>query len=126
LTCDVLSWYARDLVFIESGLARAAAEGVVAVVMTHHAPLRQSIGQIDDMDPVMAAFVSDLDAVVRRHKPAAWVHGHIYTVFTDHPVGGIVVCNPAGDHPRENPRFDPDLVLEVDPVRCNAWLVRGP
>jgi len=39
--------------------------------------------------------------------------------------GCLVVCNPAGHHPRENPRFDPDLVLEADPVRCNARLVQG-
>jgi len=122
---DVLAWHARDLAFIEAELARAAEDGVAAVVMTHHAPLRQSIAEVYDGDPATAAFVSDLDAVVRRHKPAAWVHGHTHSAFAYRHAGCLVVCNPAGYHPRENPRFDPDLVLEVDPVRRSARLVQG-
>ena len=125
-TGDVLAWHARDLFFIEAELARAAEEGVAAVVMTHHAPLRRSIADVYDGDPVTAAFVSDLDAVVRRHQPAAWVHGHTHTAFSYTHAGCLFVCNPAGYHPRENPRFDPNLVIEVDPVRRRARLVRGP
>lgn len=123
-TSDVLAWHTRDLAFLEAELARADEESVPAVVMTHHAPLRQSIANVYDGDPVTAAFVSDLDAVVRRHRPVAWIHGHTHSPFAYRHAGCLVVCNPAGYHPRENLRFDPNLVLEVDPVRRRARLVQ--
>jgi hypothetical protein len=123
---DVLAWHARDLAFLDAELARAAEEGVRAVVMTHHAPLRGSIADVYDGDPVTAAFASDLDALVSRHRPAAWVHGHTHTAFAYRHAGCLVVCNPAGYTARENPAFDPGLVLEIPPGRGAARLVPGP
>lgn len=66
-----------------------------------------------------AAFASDLDAMVS--KADLWVHGHIHDSM-DYRLGKArVVCNPLG-YPlsdsdgawfRENPMYDPNLVIEV-------------
>ena len=52
--------------------------------------------------------------------PTLWIHGHIHK-NQDYTIGGTrVVCNPRGypmsfhpNAPRENPDFDPQLVIEV-------------
>lgn len=122
---DVLAWHARDRAFLEAELARAAKDRIPAVVMTHHAPVRQSIAPAYDGSPVTAAFVSDLDEMVRSYRPVAWIHGHTHTSFAYRHAGCLVICNPAGYNPRENPNFDPNLILEVDPERRRARLVQG-
>jgi Icc-related predicted phosphoesterase len=94
--------------------------------MTHHAPLRGSIADAYDGDPVTAAFASDLDMLVSRHRPAAWVHGHTHGTFAYRHAGCLVVCNLAGYTARENPAFDPGLVLEIPSGRGTARLVPGP
>ena len=82
--------------------------------MTHHAPHRGSLHPRYAADLLSAAFVSDLTAVIDAGKPDLWVHGHVHTSF-DYKVDATrIVCNPHG-YGRENPTFDPALVVEVGP-----------
>lgn len=46
------------------------------VVVTHHAPHPDCLGST--MAPVAAAYASDLSALIARHQPAAWIHGHTH------------------------------------------------
>ncbi|UFZ08661.1 hypothetical protein LQG66_03520 [Bradyrhizobium ontarionense] len=63
-------------------------------------------------DRVTAAFASDLTELILATQPALWVHGHIHTP-SDYRIGSTrVICNPHG-YGRENPAFDPALVVEV-------------
>jgi Icc-related predicted phosphoesterase len=66
------------------------------VVVTHHAPSLQSVHPGDRTDVSAAAFASDLEGLIERHRPELWVHGHIHHA-SDYAVGDTrVVCNPRG------------------------------
>lgn len=100
---------------------RAAIEAVLAtphagptVVITHHAPSRQSIaGAVDVPD---AAFASDLEPMFLRHQPDLWVHGHVHQ-HHDYTVGNTrILANPRGyqgDDHGEDSKFIEDFVVEV-------------
>lgn len=82
------------------------------VVVTHHAPTPQSVHPQFAADSVTPAFVSDMTEVVAESDAALWVHGHTHAPF-DYGVGRTrVLCNPKG-YGQENPRFDPEMVVEV-------------
>jgi predicted phosphodiesterase len=86
------------------------------VVVTHHAPSARSIVPRFEGSLLNACFASHLDRLLRGDLAAAWIHGHMHDSL-DYDAGGTrVVCNPRGyarDGVNENPRFDPDLVIEV-------------
>jgi hypothetical protein len=107
-------------VFLRDALARPFAGDTV--VVTHHAPSPRSLHPaVGDMDWLYA---SNLEALMDGDTaPALWIHGHIHR-NVDYVVGATrVLANPRGypnepqliaEHgPRENPDFDPALVVEV-------------
>ena len=87
------------------------------VVVTHHAPHRDSLAPRFAADWISAAYVSELPAAA-FDRPALWVHGHTHT-SRDYRVGNCrVICNPRGyargrGGPPENAEFDPALVVDV-------------
>lgn len=82
------------------------------VVVTHHAPHRQSVDPRFASDLLTPSYVSDLSEQIGRWHPNLWVHGHVHD-SCDYRVGRTrVVCNPRG-YGSENPAFDPTLVVEV-------------
>ena len=87
------------------------------VVITHHAPSRQSVHPRFANSLLNAAFVSDAERLLGGDRARLWVHGHTHDSF-DYLVNGTrVVCNPRGyakGGVNENPRFDPHLLIEVD------------
>ena len=84
------------------------------VVVTHHLPGAGSVPHRYEHELANAGFASHLDALMGR--AALWVHGHTHDSFDYRRGGTRVVCNPRG-YPVgagfENPRFTPDLVLEL-------------
>ena len=100
---------------------RVAIEAVLStphagptVVITHHAPSAKSIaGAVDIAD---AAFASNLEAMITRHQPTLWVHGHVHQ-HCDYLIGNTrVLANPRGyqgDEWGEDSGFVEDLVVEV-------------
>jgi predicted phosphodiesterase len=100
------------------------------VVVTHHAPSAKSLigrGEVSyDLD---WCYASDLEWIMTGdNAPSLWIHGHIHS-NRDYTVGGTrVVCNPRGypkyfmpNAPRENPDFDPNLVIEVGRDLTPTW-----
>jgi Icc-related predicted phosphoesterase len=82
------------------------------VVVTHHAPSKRSIAERWQGDVGSPAFASDLTGFIERLQPALWIHGHVHDSF-DYSIGKTrVICNPAGFE-GENPRYDPNLIVEV-------------
>jgi len=82
------------------------------VVVTHHAPHRQSVHPQFASDLLTPSYVSDLSEQIGRWQPDLWVHGHVHD-SCDYRVGRTrVLCNPRG-YGRENHAFDPGLVVEV-------------
>ena len=100
----------RSREYLENALAQAFPGPTV--VVTHHAPHPGSIHTRFADDPVNPAFISDLSDVIERGRPRLWVHGHVHNSFDYRVSGTRVVCNPRG-YGRENPAFDPGLVIEV-------------
>jgi predicted phosphodiesterase len=86
------------------------------VVITHHAPSRQSIHPryVDSL--LNACFVSDAEHLFGTGRAQLWIHGHTHDSF-DYAVNGTrVVCNPRGYAKagvNENACFNPDLMIEV-------------
>jgi len=86
------------------------------VVVTHHAPSRQSIHPRFAGSPLNTCFVSDAERLMGGDRVALWIHGHTHDSF-DYSVGGTrVLCNPRGyakNGANENAAFDAGLVVQV-------------
>ena len=86
------------------------------VVITHHAPSPRSIHPRFRDSLLNACFISKLEHLMDGERAWLWVHGHTHDSF-DYVVNGTrVVCNPRGyarNGVNENPRFDPDFVIDV-------------
>ncbi|MGN8063419.1 hypothetical protein ACTJK4_17350 [Ralstonia sp. 22111] len=84
------------------------------VVVTHHAPSKQSVSMQYQGDLLTPAYASHLDDVVELVD--LWIHGHMHDSF-DYTVGACrVVCNPRGYAPKgrvvENAAFNPGLTIQ--------------
>lgn len=86
------------------------------VVVTHHAPSRQSIHHSYNNasnDMMNGAFVSSLEHLMMdRDHLRLWVHGHTHNRFDYEIDGTRVVCNPRG-YPGERSEFDPGFTVDV-------------
>jgi Icc-related predicted phosphoesterase len=84
------------------------------VVVTHHAPSEQSVPERFRTDPLSPAYASDLEALMGRHAPHLWVHGHIHDAV-DYLVGETpVVSNPRGYPGEEGASgFRPGWVVDI-------------
>jgi len=82
------------------------------VVVTHHAPHRDSLPGYWVDDPLSGAFCSDISDLLGRSL--LWIHGHLHN-SADYVVQGTrVVCNPRGYVGQgTNFAFDERLVVEV-------------
>ncbi|AMP39251.1 metallophosphoesterase [Ralstonia solanacearum] len=85
------------------------------VVVTHHAPSRQSVAPQYQDDPLSPAYASRMESVVQLAH--LWIHGHMHDSF-NYTVGECrVVCNPRGYAPKgrsaENESFDPRFIVEI-------------
>jgi Icc-related predicted phosphoesterase len=95
-------------------LTEILATSFPTVVVTHHAPHWDSVLPRYQSDPLTGAFVSDLSMLIEAYQPALWVHGHVHN-SSDYRIGRTrIVANPHG-YGNENPRFNGQLVVEVDP-----------
>ena len=109
---DTVRLHETSLKFLRRELSRQF-DGTT-IVVTHHAPSPRSIALKFHADPLNPAFVSNLETLIERHKPALWVHGHMHDSF-DYRIGATrIVCNPRGYFPSElNPAFDPLFVVDT-------------
>jgi predicted phosphodiesterase len=86
------------------------------VVVTHHAPSRQSIHPKFAGSLLNTCFVSDAEHLVGADRAQWWIHGHTHDSF-DYVLNGTrVICNPRGYAKagiNENTRFDLNFTIEV-------------
>ncbi|MCJ8057181.1 metallophosphoesterase [Shinella curvata] len=96
--------------FLASELEMARTR--TTVVVTHHAPSRQSLPSEFQSDPLSPCYASDLESLILATQPALWVHGHTHN-RNDYLVGASrVVSNPRG-YPGEHVDFDPAFTVEI-------------
>lgn len=66
------------------------------VVVTHHAPSFQSIGESFKGSPLNGAYATDLEEKIEEIGPDIWIHGHIHNTV-DYTIGKTnVLTNPRG------------------------------
>lgn len=95
--------------FVSTELAACDA-GTKKVVVTHHCPSAKSIAPQYEGQLLNAAYQSNLDDLAAQAD--LWVHGHVHLNF-DYRIGDArILCNPHG-YGRENPDFNPSMVVEV-------------
>jgi Icc-related predicted phosphoesterase len=89
-------------------------ETAARVVISHHAPLPESLHPDYAGDRSNAAYASNLRGLLQQTKPCLWIHGHVHYA-RDYRLGSTrVVSNPRG-YPREMAEgFQPELVVELD------------
>ena len=113
---DSVALFERDARWLDARLD--SRHDGPTVVITHHAPSRQSVHPRFASSLLNAAFVSDAERLLGGDRVQLWIHGHTHDSF-DYVVDGTrVVCNPRGyakDGVNENAHFDPHLMVEVDP-----------
>lgn len=111
---DSAALFALQSAWLEHRLAQAHAGPTV--VITHHAPSRQSIHPRFADSPLNACFVSDAEHLIDASRAQLWVHGHTHDSFDYILNGTRVVCNPRGyakNGTNENPLFDPNFIVEI-------------
>lgn len=111
---DALQLHRASRRWLEGQLARPHPGPTV--VITHHAPSPRSIHPRFAGSPINPCFASDLEALMDGARVALWIHGHTHNSFDYRVRGTRVLCNPRGYCPgqvRENPDFDPALVVAV-------------
>ena len=84
------------------------------VVITHHAPHKNSIHPKFATDQLTPAFASDLTDIISNFDIDLWIHGHMHDAADYSVYGTRVLCNPMG-YPRtsEPDDFNPNLILEI-------------
>lgn len=111
---DCVALFARDSAWLQSQLGRPF-DGPT-VVITHHAPTRQSVHPRFADSLLSAGFVSDAAHLLEAGRVALWIHGHTHDSFDYVCKDTRVVCNPRG-YARagvtENQAFDPDFIVDV-------------
>ena len=111
---DSVALFGRHSRWLDDSLS--APHAGPTVVVTHHAPSRQSIHPRFADSLLNACFVSDAERLLGADRAQLWIHGHTHDSFDYLAKGTRVVCNPRG-YARggviENPCFDPDLMVEV-------------
>jgi len=118
---DAAALCRADAQWLETRLAEPHAGPTV--VITHHAPSRQSIHSRFAGSPLNGCFVSDLQHLADGERVQLWVHGHTHDSFDYMLNGTRVVCNPRGyaqDGVNENPMFDSHFMVQIDTSRPAA------
>lgn len=93
--------------FLETGDSRRS------IVVTHHAPSIRSLPKRRWDKLISCAYASNLENLIEEHRPLLWIHGHIHH-SQDYLIGDTrVVSNPRAYIDELNPRFDPNLVIDL-------------
>lgn len=99
--------------------------------LTHHAPSSQSLvfggylasfesatlGSSFDRKPKshkIGAYASGLEYLFSNHSIDLWAHGHLHEGLRYSLHGGDVLSNPTGYNDRQNDKYQPSFVIELD------------
>ena len=112
---DAAGLFHRDAAWLDARLG--CRHDGPTVVITHHAPSRQSIHPRFAHSLLNAAYASDAAHLMGATRVSLWIHGHMHNSFDYLERGTRVVCNSRG-YSRggvdENAAFDPQFMVEVD------------
>ena len=110
---DTAAIHAKSLRWLQEEVQQSKEDGEKLVILTHHAPSKQSVPEHYQSDILSAAYASHLDHFVAESSATLWVHGHLHAQ-QDYQIGKTrIICNPRGYPDERNEHFVADLVIEV-------------
>ena len=105
--------HAEERTFIATELEKTEAAGLRPIVITHHAPSPRCIRPWYEKSRLNPGFASDLDALIARHQPPLWVHGHMHDPVEEWVGATRIIANPHGYSRVEGHTFNPAFVVNV-------------
>lgn len=108
---DIFSIHRKSLNWLTNKLSEL--EGQKNIVVTHHAPSLRSVPDYYKDNVISAAYASNLENVIEKHNPRAWIHGHLHNSSNYKIKETQVVCNPRGYSDERNSEFDDNFILEI-------------
>lgn len=101
-------WHKKD----KNDLKHAALkhQDMTQIVLTHFAPVQESIHPKYEGNPLNGYFCNKDDDALKGIS--VWIHGHTHSSFDYVKDGTRVVCNPKG-YGNENPEYDYTKVISV-------------
>jgi len=110
---DLIQMHKRSIAFLEKELS--INNQLTTVVLTHHAPLMNSIPQWHKSDLLSSAFASNLASLIQKYKPDFWTHGHTHFNMDYLFEETRIISNQRGYYPMELVGdFKKDLVIEIN------------
>lgn len=93
-------------------------KSIPTIIITHHAPLYQSISDRYIHSDINSAYVNDMEYFLKDNHPIAWIHGHVHSSADYMCYKTRIIANSMGypiNSPNglENINFNPELVLVV-------------
>jgi Icc-related predicted phosphoesterase len=83
------------------------------VVITHHAPLMQSLENSPHAPSHLeAAFANRWDELIEGGKVDLWIHGHTH-ISVDYKANGTRIVSNQRGYPGESTGFNPELIIDV-------------
>jgi len=108
---DTAIYHKQSKDWLETELEQRVGEN--NVVVTHHGPSMRSEPDYYREDIITSAYVSDLEDLIMRYQPNAWIHGHLHN-SSDYVIGSTrILCNPKGYPSEINSEFKSTNVFEI-------------
>ena len=107
---DTFKLHQQSRKWLEESLASSSTRNIV---ITHHAPSKQSIPEAYKEDYLSAAYASDLEDLVLKYQPEYWIHGHIHTPACYNIGTTKVICNPHGYINEKYNGYERELIIEL-------------
>lgn len=107
---DIENLHNQSVKFLEKKLSN---KNVKKIIVTHHAPHRESINLKYLGDKLNPAYASDLSSIIDNYSPSIWIHGHIHNFSNFLIKNTRIICNPFGYHFEEDSGFRYPFVIEI-------------
>jgi len=96
---DFIRFNTESLAFLKKELSRPY--NGKTVLLSHHAPLPESVPEKFKNHLLSAAFASDLRELIKQYRPQVWIHGHTHYNVDYVYDKTRIVSNQRGYHPFE-------------------------
>lgn len=110
---DVIRIHKESIRFLEKQLSKNF-DGIT-IILSHHAPLKNSIPEKFKSDLLSGAFSSNLKSMISKFKPEYWLHGHTHFNVNYVFDATRIISNQRGYYPMELvDGFKENYILEIN------------
>lgn len=91
---ETQKWHRDSLEYIAKALDESH---LPSIVVTHHSPTWRCVTNPDYQRSLLThAYVTELEAFMRKHQPLLWCYGHTHEAFKKYLGSTLVLSNPHG------------------------------